>query len=205
VTEHGFDAVATAHLAADGGRGDTAAVGDDDLEALALQPVAAIAAVDIGTPDRPAGEPGDLVELAGEAVAVVGVARQGPRAERELASRPAGVGDGEGGLDAELVSGARLAAGDALHFRRMEGVELAGIARALVADALRSRERLGESGLAHRVAGDLAGDVADDPAEEGARKIVTDAPNVMWGIDGTQIPTLRDGKSGSSASPRLTR
>jgi hypothetical protein len=33
----------------------------DDLEALALEPVAAIAAVDIGAPDRPAGEPGDLV------------------------------------------------------------------------------------------------------------------------------------------------
>ena len=30
--------------------------------------------------------------------------------------------------------------------------------------------------------------------EEHDRKIVTDAPNVMWAIDGTQIPTVADGK-----------
>lgn len=32
------------------------------------------------------------------------------------------------------------------------------------------------------------------PEEAHNRKIVTEAPNVMWAIDGTQIPTVRDGK-----------
>lgn len=32
------------------------------------------------------------------------------------------------------------------------------------------------------------------PAEEHDRKIVTEAPNVMWAIDGTQITTVQDGK-----------
>ena len=32
------------------------------------------------------------------------------------------------------------------------------------------------------------------PASEHDRKIVTDAPNAMWGTDGTRITTLRDGK-----------
>ena len=32
------------------------------------------------------------------------------------------------------------------------------------------------------------------PAEDHDRKIVTDAPNVMWATDGTQITTVRDGK-----------
>jgi hypothetical protein len=169
VAEHGFDGVPAAHLAADGGGGDAAGVGDDDLEPVPLEPVAAVAAVDIGAPDRAAGEPGDLVELPGEAVAVIGAARQGPRAEHELAAGPAGVGDGEGGLHAELVSGAGLAAGDAFDLGRVEGVELAGVAGFLVADALCPRERLGEGGLARGIACDLAGDVADDPAEEGAQ------------------------------------
>jgi putative transposase len=32
------------------------------------------------------------------------------------------------------------------------------------------------------------------PEETHDRRIVTEAPNVMWAIDGTQIPTVRDGK-----------
>ena len=32
------------------------------------------------------------------------------------------------------------------------------------------------------------------PAETHDRKIVTDAPNVMWAIDGTQVSTVQDGK-----------
>jgi putative transposase len=32
------------------------------------------------------------------------------------------------------------------------------------------------------------------PEEAHDRRIVTDAPNVMWATDGTQIPTVRDGK-----------
>jgi transposase InsO family protein len=32
------------------------------------------------------------------------------------------------------------------------------------------------------------------PAGEHDRKIVTDAPNVMWATDGTQITTVHDGK-----------
>ncbi len=32
------------------------------------------------------------------------------------------------------------------------------------------------------------------PAEEHDRKIITEAPNVMWAIDGTQVATVKDGK-----------
>ncbi|TVR97021.1 MAG: hypothetical protein EA406_10600 [Rhodospirillales bacterium] len=39
------------------------------------------------------------------------------------------------------------------------------------------------------------------PGETHDRKIVTEAPNVMWAIDATQVTTARDGKVGSSASP----
>jgi hypothetical protein len=32
------------------------------------------------------------------------------------------------------------------------------------------------------------------------RQIITDAPNVMWATDATQVTTVLDGRSGSSAS-----
>ena len=72
VAEHGLDAVSSAHLAADGRREDAAGVGDHDLQSLARDAVAAVAAIDIGALDRAAGEAGDLVDLGREAVAVIG-------------------------------------------------------------------------------------------------------------------------------------
>ena len=48
VAEHGLDAVSSAHLAADGRREDAAGVGDHDLQSLARDAVAAVAAIDIG-------------------------------------------------------------------------------------------------------------------------------------------------------------
>ena len=113
VADDGFDAVSPAHLAADGARDDTAGVGDHGLQVFAKDTVPAIAAVDIGAADLATCEAGDLVDLGGEAVAIVRVARQGPGDEHELAPGSAGVGDGEGGLHAEFVAVAGLAPGDA--------------------------------------------------------------------------------------------
>ncbi len=169
VAEHGLDGVPPSHLAADGGREDAAGLGDHDLQSLARDAVAAVAAIDIGAPDRAAGEAGDLVDLGRGAVAVIGVSRQGLCAEHELAAGPAGVGDGDGGLHAELVAGAGLAAGDAFGLWRVEGVELVGVARALAMDAPGALQRLGAGRLARGIALDLAGDVADQPTEEGAQ------------------------------------
>ena len=66
-------------------------------------------------------------------------------------------------------------------------------ARLRVQDGLRvARKRvlrlMGEHGLLspHRA--------RPRPAETHDRRIVTDAPNVMWAIDGTQVSTVRDGK-----------
>ena len=107
VAGHGLDGVPPSHLAADGGREDAAGSGDHDPQSLARDAVAAAAAIDMGAPDRAAGEAGDLADPGREAVAVMGVSRQGLRAGHEPAAGPAGVGDGDGGLHAEPVSRAR--------------------------------------------------------------------------------------------------
>jgi hypothetical protein len=96
MAEHGLDGVPPSHLAADGRRGEAAGLGDHDLKSLARDAVAAAAAIDMGAPDRAAGEAGDLADPGREAVAVMEVSRQGLRAEHELAAGPAGVGDGDG-------------------------------------------------------------------------------------------------------------
>ena len=82
VAEHGLDAVSSAHLAADCGRDDATGVGDHDLQVLARDAVAAIATVDVGATDR-GGRVSRATwsDLGREAVAVIGVSRQGPGAE----------------------------------------------------------------------------------------------------------------------------
>lgn len=69
-------AVASSHLAADGGGGDASRLRDGDVEAVTLDPVAAVAAIHVGAPDGGAGQLFDLVDLSGKAVAVIRIAGQ---------------------------------------------------------------------------------------------------------------------------------
>ena len=114
VTDYGLNAVPSSHLAPYGRRGDAPRVADGDIEAFTLDPVADIAAVDIGTLDLNTGESGSLIDLCGQAVAVIRIARQGHGTQNKLPTGGAFVGRCNGSLDAELVPGARLALADAL-------------------------------------------------------------------------------------------
>ncbi len=70
LADHGFDGGASAQLAADGGGHSALLSGDEDLSALGFGAVAAI-----GASDGSAGDPLNLLNLAGQGVAVIGIAR----------------------------------------------------------------------------------------------------------------------------------
>ena len=65
--------------------------GDEDLSALGFGAVAAIAAIDISASDGNAGDPLNLLNLAGQGVAVIGIAGQASacrgRTDRRLQRR----------------------------------------------------------------------------------------------------------------------
>src|SRR3712207_5933705 len=113
VADDGLDGVAAAPLAADGGRDAALLAGEDDAGLVGI--VATVAAIHVGALDPDAGEALGLGDLGGEGVPVVGVARQGPGAEDELAAWGLGVGGGDRELHAKLVAGVCLALADALH------------------------------------------------------------------------------------------
>ena len=96
VADDGFDGCASAQLAADGGGDAAFLAGDEDPSALGFDAVAAIAAVDIGAGDGNAGDPLDLLDLAGQGVAVIGISRPALHAENELTAGCSGVGGGDG-------------------------------------------------------------------------------------------------------------
>ena len=75
---------------------------------------------------------GRLLELRGEDVAVVRIAREAPGAHHQ----PRLVRDRQADLDAEFVGLACLALADALDFRRVQRVELVLVVALLRADAL---------------------------------------------------------------------
>ena len=76
MADNGFDAAASSHFAADGGGGDAACVGDGDIDAFAFNLVAAVAAIHVRAFDGGASHLFDLVDLPGEAVAVIGISGQ---------------------------------------------------------------------------------------------------------------------------------
>ena len=124
VADDGFDGGASAQLAADGGGDAAFLAGDEDPSALGFDAVAAIAAVDIGAGDGNAGDPLDLLDLAGQGVAVIGISRPALHAENELTAGCGGVGGGDGDLHAEFEARPGLALADALHLGRVQGIEL---------------------------------------------------------------------------------
>ncbi len=68
VADDRLNGVSSSRFTPDGGRGDATRVGDMDLQSLAIDPMAAIAAVDIGEGGLPSDDAGDLVELIAERV-----------------------------------------------------------------------------------------------------------------------------------------
>ena len=108
-------------------------MGNIDL-GLAVVPVPAIAAIDIGAFDGDTGQPLDLLDLSAQRMAVIGTARKGLHPDNELAACGARIGHRDRGLDPELVSGARFPLGDAFDLGGVERVKLVGIARSLGKD-----------------------------------------------------------------------
>ena len=94
MADHRLDRVSSAHFAPDGGSGDAAGVGDGDIEAIALDLVATVSTIGVSAFDGVSGQSGDLVDLPGKAVSVIGVARQRHGPEDELAALGALVGGG---------------------------------------------------------------------------------------------------------------
>ena len=171
VADHGFDGGASAQLAADGGGNSALLSGDEDLSALGFGAVAAIAAIDIGAGDGNAGDPLDLLDLAGQDVAIIRVARPALHAEDELTAGCSGVGGGNRDLHAELEAGPGFPLADALHLGRVQGIELVGTAvgALLAKQAIDQAQRFGEHGLRFSVACDLARDVTRQPTQPGAQ------------------------------------
>ena len=82
---------------------------------------------------------------------------------------PAGVSDGNSTFYAELVLRPRFALADALHLRRVQGVEFALVLRLLGGEAAHPLKNGGEAGiLGHIRPFDLAVDIAQKPTDPGA-------------------------------------
>ena len=155
----------------DGGRDAAFLAGDEDRSALGFGAMAAISTINIGAGDGNACDPFHLLDLAGQGVAVIGIARQAPHAEDELTAGCSGVGGGDRDRNADFEAGPGLPLADALHLGRMQGIEFVSTAvgTLLTKQAIDQGQRFGEGRLRRGVAVDLAGDVARQPAQPGAQ------------------------------------
>ena len=106
-------------------------------------------------------------------VAVIGVAGQRLGMDGELSAFGVAVRRRHRDLDAELVGTMGLALADALHFRRVQGIDLRSAAMLLlIAHAPGPRQNIGEHHfLEPAIALDLAGDVTDDAAQIGPKRL----------------------------------
>ena len=129
----------------------------------------AIATVEIDAPDVPASQSGHLIDLSGQRVPVVRIARQCHGTDHELSAFAARIGGGDGRLDAELIARAGLPFPDARDFRCMHGVKFVLVAGLLGEDSFSAFKSLPEGPFQLRVPGDLASDVADQAAKPGAQ------------------------------------
>ena len=91
VADDRLDGVSSSQFTPDGGRDDATRVGDMDLQSLADDSMAAIAAVDIGAGGLPSDDAGDLVELIAEGVAIIWIAGQRRGAEHKSAALARGI------------------------------------------------------------------------------------------------------------------
>ena len=101
-------------------------------------------------------------------MAVIGIAGQRLRVDDELSALAVLEGCGNADLDAELVRLVCFALADALHFGRMQAVDLGpALSSLLGAYAARQAQQMSERCLKPGIAIDLAGNVADNAAEIG--------------------------------------
>src|SRR5258708_19987023 len=99
-------------------------------------------------------------------MAVIGVAGQRLRVDDELAAFAVLEGCGNADLDAELVRLVCFTLADALHFGRMQAVDLGpALSSLLGAYAARQAQQMSERRLQPAIAVDLAGNIADDAAK----------------------------------------
>ncbi len=118
------------------GVAELAGAADEDPAPFYGDPMGLVASVHEGGLGDLTGEPFDLVELALQGVAVIGVIREGLDAHDETLL----VGHGQAHLHPELVRLVGLALGDALHLGGMEAVDLALGEALLGEDLLRQDE-----------------------------------------------------------------
>ena len=158
-----------AQFSFDGAEDATLLAGDEDA-ARVWCIVAAVPIVDIGALDLAAGEALCFVDDGPQCDAMIGIARQRPGVQHELAARSTGIGGNDRDLYAELPGCAGLAFADALDLRGMDGLVIrASLALLLGAYLVGAWER----GLVRRrymVACDLAADVADQTAQPDAQE-----------------------------------
>src|SRR5258705_1805816 len=169
VSDDGLDGGAAAQLALDDTEDAALLAGDEDTTGI-LQAVRRVSLVDLGPPDRTAGEWLGAFNDVPQGVTVVRVIGHRPGVQHEQATGSSAVVGDDGGLHAELVRRGGLAFADAFHLRGMEGIKLpAALALLLRADLRGPAKREGERLLQCWLALDLAADVADDPAQPAAQ------------------------------------
>jgi hypothetical protein len=150
--------------------------------------------------DRIADKSLDRRNDAGQRMAVIGIARQRLGMGNELASLAVLEGGGDADLDAELVRLVCLAFADALHFGRMQAVDLGPALSALLrAEAPRQAQQVSERCLTPGIAIDLAGNVPDDTAEIGLER--AQSPVGALELLGMRVTLMLD--QGELADPRI--
>src|ERR1019366_4893736 len=108
--------------------------------------VAAVSGIGMQPFDRIADELLDRRNDAGQRMPVIGIAGQRLCVDDELAALAVLEGGGHADLDAELVRLVRLALADALHFGRMQAVDLGPALSALLgADAPRQAQQVSDA------------------------------------------------------------
>ena len=96
MSDHRLDGISSSQFALDCGRGDATRVGYMDIQSVAVEPMAAIATVEIGAGGLGSGDAGDLVELGAKGMTIIGIAGQRHGTEHELAALAALIGGRKG-------------------------------------------------------------------------------------------------------------
>ena len=107
--------------------------------------MAAIAAIDDGEIRHLLGQDGNLLQCRRQGVAVVWVARKAPSTNDKASIERGGAAD----LGAEFVTNARLALGDAVDLRLVQGVDLVLALRRLLEQAADQPDENGIEKLGH--------------------------------------------------------
>ena len=122
------------------------------------------------------------------------MARQRSDPQHELSPFCPRVGDRQRELDAKLVADAGLAFGDALHLRRVQGIDLVRVLGALRQQARDAGPGGRKRRLQGRIPGNLAAEVSLEPAQPGSHPAhVAHRLSVPTGVDEAAHLTLGAG------------